>query len=70
MSKDTVITITVIRGTTCDWALVDKYGDLYPHGIQAHRRVSGCGELLDGDYCRRHAQMAVQWCREGIEVAV
>jgi hypothetical protein len=58
---------TKISEGTCDWALEDKYGELYPHGVLARRRVSGAGEGLDGDYCARHAKMAVEWWREGIE---
>jgi hypothetical protein len=60
-------TITTITEGECEWALEDKYGDPYPHGIRARRRVSGAGELLDGIYCIRHAKLAVEWCRVGIE---
>lgn len=60
-------TITKVAPTECGWAMVDKYGELYPHGVRAYWRVSGAGELLDGDYCARHAAEAVRWWREKIE---
>lgn len=65
-------TVRPIDGTDrgCDWAMVDKYGELYPHGITARRRVVGAGEMLDGDYCIRHAKEAVRWWRERIEPSV
>lgn len=72
MRPDTMLdeqepTVTQVSRTTCGWAMVDKYGELYPHDIRAYWRVSGAGELLDGDYCRRHAREAVRWWREKIE---
>ena len=56
-------TVTPIAEGTCAWALVDKDGELYPYGIKARRRVRDAGEFLDGDYCIRHAKMAVEWAR-------
>lgn len=57
-------TVTKVSVTECEWALVDKNGTQYPHDIRAYWRVSGAGELLDGDYCARHAAMAVRRWRE------
>lgn len=62
-------TVTTIREGTCDWAVPDPHWDGHqmPHGIKARRRVTNAGELLDGDYCVRHAAMAVEWAEQGIE---
>lgn len=62
-------TVTTITEGTCDWALVDRYGELYPHGTKATHRVAGAGEMYDGDYCARHARKAVSWSKKGVEVA-
>lgn len=70
LSDDREPSVTKVSATDCGWALVGKYGEQYPHGTRAYWRVSGAGELLDGNYCRRHAREAVRWRREGIEVAV
>lgn len=62
--------VTRISDTTCSWAMVAKDGRLYPHAIAARRRVRQAGEFLDGDYCLRHARMAVEWSIAGIEPAI
>lgn len=69
--SDKGITVTKIDGNArgCDWAMVDKHGMSYPHGIKARRRVTGAGEF-DGDYCIPHATMAVEWSRDGVEILV
>lgn len=61
-------TITRITGSRCCWALLDKHGDPYPHDIRATRRVVGAGEFYDGDYCKQHADMAVDWARHAIDI--
>lgn len=58
--------MTRISKTACCWSMADRNGDAYPHGIAAYWRVSGAGEFLDSDYCRRHAREAVRWAAEGI----
>lgn len=61
------ITVTKIDGTTCGWAVDDPHwhGHQMPHGIKARRRVENAGEFYDGDYCIRHARMAVERPRAG-----
>jgi hypothetical protein len=50
--------------------MTDRDGYAYPHGIKARRRVERAGEFLDGNYCLRHARMAMDWATREIEVEV
>lgn len=60
-------TVTAIDIGHCCWAMTDRDGYQYPCGADARRRVEGAGELLDGEYCVRHARMAMDWAARGIE---
>lgn len=71
MDERTEPTMTPIKGHRCDWAMVDRYGELYPHDIKATHAVLGTGlECMDGVYCRRHAHEAIRRARAGIGVAI
>jgi hypothetical protein len=48
-------TVTRVYEQRCGWAMVDKHGELYPHGILAKYRIEGAGDEVDGDYCTPHA---------------
>ena len=62
-------TRTPITEGLCWWAMTYRStGEQYPHGIKARWRVRGAGEFLDGDYCSRHADMAMDYAARGIEV--
>lgn len=59
-------TVTKISGATCHWAMTDRDGYAYPHGIKATRRVSDATEFMNGKFCARHATEAI---RRSIEEA-
>jgi hypothetical protein len=62
-----IIIVTKIKraeAQTCGWALTDRDGFGYPHGVLALRRVEGAGEWWDGIFCVPHAKEAVQRARE------
>ena len=63
-------TVTTISEGTCEWSVDDPhwYGYQMPHGVKARRRVERAGEFLDGNYCLRHARMALDWATREIEV--
>jgi len=62
-------TVMKISEGECTWAVDDPHwrGHQMPHGIRARRRVSGAGEFYSGDFCIRHAALAVQYWRQGSE---
>lgn len=55
-------------GGECDWAKVDRYGELYPCGKPSYRRLVNGPELWDnGDYCKYHAPRALKRARAEME---
>lgn len=57
-------TMTPILDRVCDWALSDRYGEAYPCGKPATHRVSEAVEEYNGDFCERHARLAVKHSKQ------
>jgi hypothetical protein len=51
---------TPISGVPCDWAMTDRDGYGYPHGAPATTRVTNACEFFNGNFCDRHARLAVK----------
>ena len=59
-----------VKKGQCEWSVPDPqgYGNDMPHGVKARWRVTDAGEFLDGNYCIRHADQAVDYAVRGVEV--